>query len=239
MQKNKFTTYLLYAIGEIVLVVIGILIAVNLNNWNQRRLLDTERIELLSSLKSDLNQALRRVEIHIEKNSQTIEDLEILLNYSAGSPGDESISDLLDKVESTLIVTYLNSYMTSFEQIKSSGKLGLIEKEELLQKLSDLDAAMEGLLNAQEVFIKMFIIDEDGFNMTANAYYLSATEGNVKPHPELLLTTDNFDVYIRDKRTYQMLHKFYVTRVVYQEWAQIAQRTLSEVLVEIDYSLDR
>ena len=35
MQKNKLTTYLLYAIGEIVLVVIGILIAVSINNWNQ------------------------------------------------------------------------------------------------------------------------------------------------------------------------------------------------------------
>ena len=35
MKKNKFTTYLLYAIGEIVLVVIGILIAVSINNWNQ------------------------------------------------------------------------------------------------------------------------------------------------------------------------------------------------------------
>jgi uncharacterized membrane protein YgaE (UPF0421/DUF939 family) len=34
MQKNKITTYLLYAIGEIFLVVIGILIAVSLNNWN-------------------------------------------------------------------------------------------------------------------------------------------------------------------------------------------------------------
>lgn len=35
--KNKFGNYLLYAIGEIVLVVIGILIALSINNANQRR----------------------------------------------------------------------------------------------------------------------------------------------------------------------------------------------------------
>ena len=37
MQKNKFTTYLLYAVGEIILVVIGILIAVSINNASQQR----------------------------------------------------------------------------------------------------------------------------------------------------------------------------------------------------------
>jgi len=37
MEKNKFTTYPLYAVGEIILVVIVILIAVSLNNWNDSR----------------------------------------------------------------------------------------------------------------------------------------------------------------------------------------------------------
>ena len=37
MEKSKTTTYLLYAIGEIALVVIGILIALQVNNWNERK----------------------------------------------------------------------------------------------------------------------------------------------------------------------------------------------------------
>jgi len=35
LAENKFTKYLIYAIGEIVLVVIGILIALSINNWNE------------------------------------------------------------------------------------------------------------------------------------------------------------------------------------------------------------
>ena len=35
--ENKVTAYLRYAIGEIILVVIGILIALQINNWNERR----------------------------------------------------------------------------------------------------------------------------------------------------------------------------------------------------------
>ncbi|WP_273277430.1 DUF6090 family protein [Maribacter polysiphoniae] len=37
LTENKFSKYLLYAIGEIVLVVIGILIALQINNWNEIR----------------------------------------------------------------------------------------------------------------------------------------------------------------------------------------------------------
>ena len=37
LTENKFSKYLLYAIGEIILVVIGILIALQINNWNEGR----------------------------------------------------------------------------------------------------------------------------------------------------------------------------------------------------------
>ncbi len=37
MEKNKLGKYLKYALGEIILVVIGILIALQVNNWNEER----------------------------------------------------------------------------------------------------------------------------------------------------------------------------------------------------------
>ena len=58
MEQNKTGKYLKYAIGEIVLVVIGILIALSINNWNEEqkeRLLEKEALNnLLISLSSDL-----------------------------------------------------------------------------------------------------------------------------------------------------------------------------------------
>ena len=35
LSQNRFNKYLIYAIGEIVLVVVGILIALSINNWNE------------------------------------------------------------------------------------------------------------------------------------------------------------------------------------------------------------
>ncbi len=79
MQKNKFTTYLLYAIGEIVLVVIGILIAVSLNNWNQNQQALTNAHQNLTTIHSnlllDIDEIQRSInEIHrFQKNLTELE----------------------------------------------------------------------------------------------------------------------------------------------------------------------
>jgi len=56
VSENKFSKYLLYAIGEIVLVVIGILIALQINNWNENRKTDVQVNKSLKALRSDLVQ---------------------------------------------------------------------------------------------------------------------------------------------------------------------------------------
>lgn len=53
LSENKFSKYLFYAIGEIVLVVIGILIALSINNWNEGRKNATNTILMLKQLKEE------------------------------------------------------------------------------------------------------------------------------------------------------------------------------------------
>ena len=54
LTENKFSKYLLYAIGEIVLVVIGILLALNINNRNQQQINDAEITSILKEIQQDL-----------------------------------------------------------------------------------------------------------------------------------------------------------------------------------------
>ena len=56
MEKNKTGKYLKYAIGEVVLVVIGILIALQINNWNENRKLNITTSEYIENLTSDIVQ---------------------------------------------------------------------------------------------------------------------------------------------------------------------------------------
>lgn len=54
LNEGKTTKYLKYAIGEIVLVMIGILLALQVNNWNQDRQLKLKEKNILLELKRDL-----------------------------------------------------------------------------------------------------------------------------------------------------------------------------------------
>ncbi|MEL6483526.1 MAG: DUF6090 family protein, partial [Bacteroidota bacterium] len=62
LAEKQFSKYLLYALGEIILVVIGILIALQINNWNERRQLSKEREKLIGALLSDAETTQKRLE---------------------------------------------------------------------------------------------------------------------------------------------------------------------------------
>lgn len=58
LSENKFSKYFLYAIGEIVLVMIGVLLALQVSNWNQARVTKTNEVKTLKQLNVDLNSNL-------------------------------------------------------------------------------------------------------------------------------------------------------------------------------------
>ena len=82
LTENKFSKYLIYAIGEIILVVIGILIALQINNWNndniERELESNMLSEILVNLEKDvfnLNSKITYNENRIKHNSAVLEHL--------------------------------------------------------------------------------------------------------------------------------------------------------------------
>lgn len=72
LTENKFGKYLLYAIGEIVLVVIGILIALNINNWNEKKITKEKERFALEEIKSDLELNTNSLIIMIDTDAHSI-----------------------------------------------------------------------------------------------------------------------------------------------------------------------
>lgn len=70
LSENKFSQYLLYALGEIFLVVIGILIALSINNWNEGRKNHLSEIQLVNNIVEDLSLDLA----HFERSSNELEN---------------------------------------------------------------------------------------------------------------------------------------------------------------------
>lgn len=67
MDKNSTGKYLKYAIGEILLVVIGILIALQINNWNEQQKIKSDEIVLLKTFKKSLEKDLVNIDWNIEE----------------------------------------------------------------------------------------------------------------------------------------------------------------------------
>ena len=81
MEQNKTGKYLKYAIGEIVLVVIGILIALQINNWNEERKFKSREITMLIQIKASLEESLREANQMIKSNGDYKDSYIILLNH--------------------------------------------------------------------------------------------------------------------------------------------------------------
>mgnify|MGYP003709572303 CR=1 FL=1 len=81
LAESKFSKYVVYAIGEIVLVVIGILIALQINNWNEKRKLAAYEEILLSQLRQDLKRNVEDLELNISLQQKTIRSTDILLRH--------------------------------------------------------------------------------------------------------------------------------------------------------------
>ena len=86
LSQNKLSKYLFYAIGEILLVVIGILIALQINNWNQNRLTQKKSSEFHMRLAEELATIADRLEsdqkaIQLEEyNGKSVDILEDFQN---------------------------------------------------------------------------------------------------------------------------------------------------------------
>nr|WP_298925203.1 DUF6090 family protein [uncultured Allomuricauda sp.] len=138
LSESKLRKYLVYTVGEIILVVIGILIAVSINNWKQSK--DLEQIEqnLYKDLIQELNTDLDEIKGNRDYNNK------YLSRYNRAS--EIIINDLQKQQIDTLaiIATELTNFSdfkneeSSYNKLAASGKLELIVNKEILLQLQNL-----------------------------------------------------------------------------------------------------
>ena len=146
LTENKFSKYLIYAIGEIVLVVIGILIALSINNWNQDRIELKETKVLLSNLRLDVEENIKNL-----KDQQNLLSIRIdWADFILKSLDDQKVIDSTMFITAITRVGWIMDYsqmLPTYTEIVSSGKLSYINSENLKKALAEYQSKVE--LNQQ------------------------------------------------------------------------------------------
>ncbi len=139
LGKNRIGKYLLYAIGEILLVVIGILIAVAINNSNEQK----KRDALLDAYLTSLTQELQQDIINLNKSKESLSRKRKSINYyldyyNIENPETTILLERLDSVNTSKSAFYTGTY--TIEDLIATGNLSLFPKniKEAILKLKNL-----------------------------------------------------------------------------------------------------
>jgi hypothetical protein len=135
LTENKFSKYLFYAIGEIVLVVIGILIAIQINNWNESNKNREKEALLLTELKANLKDDRIDLEYNIKYNKKRTEYNEIIRTVIEEKiPYSDTLKPYFGKFFGNF---QLSENTSTWENLKSVG-LDLISNDSLRNNISNL-----------------------------------------------------------------------------------------------------
>ena len=151
VNKGQTSKYFRYAFGEVVLIVVGILIALQINNWNEGRKLEGDRQELINALKVDFEENLRSLDRSIKAADRRKDDME------------QFLIDIFDETKEMDPVEFRQSSLRFFSpgaftarlrayrQATSSGFIQFLRNDDLSEMLHTFDSVNARLQDLEEL----------------------------------------------------------------------------------------
>lgn len=202
IKENKVSKYLLYAMGEIILVVIGILIALQINNSNEENKTRTKELHYLQNLKTDLLLNIANINCFIKTRETQVKSASRILEYYEGKP----LEDLNDFNNNSLNVYIWKKFYqnnNTFLELTNSGNLALISNDSIKNNLLNLEALYKELKGEEEHFRfdSEMLLYEPSFrildlNPVTQKYIYDSSNGQSGKNIEL--PRENFETILKD-----------------------------------------
>jgi hypothetical protein len=150
-NDNKPLKYMRYALGEILLVMIGILLALQVNNWNEERKDRIKEKELEIALQSDFKETKTRLQETIKQQQQVIDySRQLIIGYETKQL--MTIKDSLPNLIGWGFTSWWRAepVTKTYQSMISTGNIDLLSNSKLKQKLAEFHAELDSGFEDQE-----------------------------------------------------------------------------------------
>ncbi len=189
LSENKFSKYLIYAIGEIILVVIGILIALQVNNQNQikneKKALKNYLEKIAVNVKSDIKVAEFMIQTRTQQSLLCAQATELI------SKKDWSDQQEITKAVFAMIIEQpLNFNRSGFESLKNSGYLQHLDDFEIEELIYNYYNAVDKVI-FEETSLQVWANDLD-LELHKSGFFSSWLELEKRPNQKMREAVGNY-----------------------------------------------
>ena len=149
INEKRVSKYLLYAVGEILLVVIGILIALQINENNDLRKIRAKEIHYLENIRTDLEINILEMDRYIDIRTGYIESANRIIKHFEGEPVTDISAFNEDGVK---IYSWQKFYQSNntFQELVNSGNLALISNDSIKNMLLDIESLYKKMKSEED-----------------------------------------------------------------------------------------
>lgn len=201
MTENKVSKYLLYAFGEIVLVVIGILVALYINNMNDLRKERVRELGYLENIKTDLKLNIAEMDKFLAVRNNNIQSAAKILEHFDGKPIEDYTAFNQLGVG---IYNWQKFYMSdnTFQELVNSGNLATITNVKIKNQLLNIDALYKKMKSEEdhyrfdtEKLIYEPLYEMMDLNPLVQNFAFKESKG--QSGKDVVLTSQYYDAYLK------------------------------------------
>jgi len=240
MSENKTGKYFKYAIGEIILVVIGILIALQINNWNENRKAFNEEQTYLKALKQEFKYNQDVLKKTIGKNTKNIEGTRVIIELI--KPDAKKVDEI--GMEKLLFNSVYNEiqYRPSpgvLIEIINSGKLGNFSDVTLKKELASWESELKRVRfqENEEVQIRRMLIMEFLRKNSNSRKRSSNTFGKTIGYTDSKFKPDNTNILQMEELEILMTNYIVVSYILNTNFYPRVDEKINRILKLIDQNI--